>query len=113
MKTEKIVQKEVVSHPTIRKTLQDLPEDLHNRIMVQWEKDFGSIHSDQKMDAYTVSGFIRNLYNAKSLNVKDGDKVKEEQEEMWRDVDNNYIRWNDQEIKLQELIRDFELRRRK
>jgi hypothetical protein len=42
------------------------------------------------------------------------DKSKEEsQEELWNDVDNNYIIWNDQEIKLSSLIRDFELRRRK
>jgi hypothetical protein len=34
---------------------------IHNQIMVQWAKDFGSIHSDQVMDAYTVSGFIRSL----------------------------------------------------
>lgn len=35
--------------------------NLHNKIMVQWEKDFGSIHNEQNMDAYTVSGFVRNI----------------------------------------------------
>lgn len=36
-------------------------DNLHNKIMTQWEKDYGSIHSEQKMDAYTVSGFIREV----------------------------------------------------
>ena len=35
--------------------------ELHNKIMVQWGKDFGSIHNDQQMDAYTVSGFIHSI----------------------------------------------------
>lgn len=34
-------------------------EEAHNQIMVQWEKAFGSIHNDQKLDAYTVSEFIK------------------------------------------------------
>lgn len=33
---------------------------IHNSIMIQWELDFGSIHKDYTMDAYTVSGFVRN-----------------------------------------------------
>lgn len=40
---------------------QDKLKHLHNKIMVQWEKDFGSIHNEQNMDAYTVSGFVRNI----------------------------------------------------
>jgi predicted transcriptional regulator len=42
------------------------PEDLHSRIMAQWEKDFGSIHKDITMDAYTVSGFIKGALNPNS-----------------------------------------------
>lgn len=34
-------------------------ESIHDRILEQWEKDFGSITSEQKMDGYTVSGFVR------------------------------------------------------
>lgn len=40
-------------------TSEELLSDIHNKIMRRWEKDFGSIHSEQMMDAYTVSGFIR------------------------------------------------------
>lgn len=40
---------------------QDKLKHIHNKIMVQWEKDFGSIHNEQNMDAYTVSGFVRNI----------------------------------------------------
>jgi len=32
---------------------------IHNKIMTQWEADFGSIHKDISMDVYTVSGFVR------------------------------------------------------
>jgi hypothetical protein len=39
-------------------------------------------------------------------------KEEETQEELWNDIDHNYIQWNDQEIKLSELIKDFELKRR-
>lgn len=45
-------------------------EEIHNKIMVKWEKDFGSIHSEQTMDAYTVSGFVRAALNSP---VKQGD----------------------------------------
>jgi hypothetical protein len=38
---------------------EEILKHLHNKIMVQWEKDFGSIHNEQLMDAYTVSGFIK------------------------------------------------------
>ena len=41
--------------------LTKMREEMHNKIMVQWEKDFGSIHNDQKMDDYTMSGFIREV----------------------------------------------------
>jgi hypothetical protein len=37
---------------------------------------------------------------------------RESQEELWNDVDNNYIKWNDQEIKLSDLLRDFQLVRK-
>jgi hypothetical protein len=44
--------------------------------------------------------------------IKLNTDTQESQTELWNDVDQNYIRWNDQEIKLSDLIRDFELRRR-
>lgn len=41
------------------------PSEIHNKIMVQWEKDYGSIHNEQMMDAYTVSGFIKQALSIK------------------------------------------------
>lgn len=37
---------------------------------------------------------------------------QESQEELWNDVDQNYIRWNDQEIKLSDLLKDFKINRK-
>jgi hypothetical protein len=42
----------------------ELLNEIHNKIMVQWEKDFGAIHADQQMNAYTVSGFIKSALKA-------------------------------------------------
>lgn len=46
---------------TVLEDTQKQLQHIHNKIMVQWEKDFGSIHNEQTMDAYTVSGFIRQI----------------------------------------------------
>jgi hypothetical protein len=37
----------------------------------------------------------------------------EDQEELWKDVFNNYVRWSDQEEKTAELLKDFQISRRK
>lgn len=49
--------------------LEIYPDDLHNQIMTQWEKDFGSIHKDVLMSAYTVSGFVRAALKNKKINL--------------------------------------------
>lgn len=46
-------------------------EELHNCIMVQWEKDFGSIHDDMQMDAYTVSGFVKSALKSHPLDTNE------------------------------------------
>lgn len=40
------------------------------------------------------------------------DKQSEEQKDIWNDIDNNYIEWRDDQIKLSDLLRDFEIKRR-
>jgi Fic family protein len=50
--------------------LKTTMKQIHNKIMVQWEKDYGSIHSEQPMDAYTVSGFIKALLSESSKEDK-------------------------------------------
>jgi hypothetical protein len=42
------------------------PDDLHSRIMAKWKNEFGSIHKDVTMDAYTVSGFIKGVLDPNS-----------------------------------------------
>lgn len=54
-------------------TSEALLSEVHNSIMCQWEKDFGSIHNEQTMDAYTISGFIRAA-------IKNGLTKKEDQD---------------------------------
>jgi hypothetical protein len=56
----------VEENERLKKTLKQI----HNKIMVQWEKDYGSIHSEQPMDAYTVSGFIKALLSESSKEDK-------------------------------------------
>jgi predicted nucleic acid-binding Zn-ribbon protein len=44
---------------SLRAELDSFKNSLHNRIMVRWEEEYGSIHKDISMDAYTCSGFVR------------------------------------------------------
>lgn len=64
----KIEEKEVITDLLYydRKTeestsgpIDDLLESIHDKIMTQWANDFGNVNAEQKMNAYTVSGFIQ------------------------------------------------------
>jgi hypothetical protein len=70
-KTASTLNREVLEENERLKTTM---KQIHNRIMVQWEKDYGSIHSEQPMDAYTVSGFIKSLLSESSQGTKPIDK---------------------------------------
>ena len=48
----------------------------------------------------------------KMVGKTDPSTEQESQEELWNDVDQNYIRWNDQEIKLSDLLKDFKINRK-
>jgi hypothetical protein len=80
-----------------------------HQVEVKWLTDNGLTEKDIgcRVSGYGSKGFTRQV-------ALISPEVKEEsQEELWNDVDQNYIRWNDQEIKLSNLIQNFELKRRK
>lgn len=52
---------EFANELSIERFSDEFADELHNKVMVQWEKDFGSIHNDRNMDAYTVSGFLKGI----------------------------------------------------
>ncbi len=64
--------------------------EIHNKIMVQWEKDFGSIHNEQTIGAYAISGFVR-----AALKVDSGELVSTEKE--WISVNE---KWPEGEVML-------------
>lgn len=39
--------------------VEEYQKEFHNKLMVKFEQDFGSIHNSISMDAYTISGFVR------------------------------------------------------
>lgn len=41
-------------------------QGLHNKIMSHWQKIYGSIYCEQMVDAYVVSGFIKDVLNSES-----------------------------------------------
>lgn len=41
-----------------------------------------------------------------------GSSSLEDQRDIWNDIDNNYHIWQDQEMKIEDLLRDFEIKRR-
>lgn len=49
---------------------------------------------------------------AKQDQPGEADKVEETQEDIWNEIDNNYHIWQDQEMKIKDLLRDFEIKRR-
>jgi len=61
MKTANILKSQTIRELKEQndKLREALKNELHNKIMSKWNTDFGSIHKDVTMDAYTVSGFVR------------------------------------------------------